>query len=66
MLNFKLEGYVRLCSMEAPVSKGGGQDLEQLLEGLDQSELQVLWQAPHVVVALDGVAVLLAAARGRA
>jgi hypothetical protein len=40
--------------------------LEQLPEGLHQLELQVLGQAAHIVVGLDGVAVLLAAARGRA
>jgi hypothetical protein len=40
--------------------------LEQLPEWLHQLELQVLGQAAHVVVGLDGVAVLLAAAGGRA
>lgn len=38
--------------------------LEQLTEGLNESELQVLGQAAHIVVRLDGVAVLLARAGG--
>jgi len=44
----------------------GGTSLEKLLKGLDEGELQVLGQPPHVVVALDGVAVLLPAAGRRA
>lgn len=40
--------------------------LEQPLEGLHQLELEVLGEAPHVVVALDRVAVLLVAAGGGA
>ena len=40
--------------------------LEQLSQGLHQLKIEILGQAPHVVVALDGVAVLAPTARGRA
>jgi hypothetical protein len=38
--------------------------LEELPEWLNERELQVLRQAPNIVVALDGVAVLLTTAGG--
>lgn len=41
-------------------------DLEELLEGLNQGKLQVFRKATNIVVALDCVTVLLAAAGWRA
>jgi len=54
----------------APLAVTGGDlphlILEELPERLNELKLQVLGQAAHIVVALDGVAVLLATAWGRA
>ena len=39
-----------------------GDYLEELPEGLNEGEVQVLGEAPHIVMGLDSVAVLLATA----
>ena len=46
-------------------SKWQEANLEELSEGLYEGELEVLWQASHVVVGLDHVAVLLVLAGWR-
>jgi hypothetical protein len=44
----------------------GAAHLEELSQGLDEGEFEVLGQAAHVVVRFDHVAVLLPSARRRA
>jgi hypothetical protein len=63
------ESVYNSSSLSPPSKESGGPPhlvLEELPEGLYQPELQVLGQPADVVVRLDGVGVLLAAAGGRA